>query len=1158
MKLLSHDPDRYEDAATAGINRILDSEPDSRPIGARIDSVKMGTTVATNALLEYKGAATALAVTEGFGDLCLLGYQNREDIFALQIKKAKPLYKEVIELEERLSADGTIITPLNEVKTRAALKDCLTRGVRSLAVVCLHGYAFSKHELRIGEIARELGFEHVSLSHLVSPLIKVVARGETTVADAYLSPVLKAYVDQVAEKLPGVDLRFMQSNGGLVEAARFRGKDAVLSGPAGGIIGAVETCREAGFEQIVSFDMGGTSTDVAHYSGELERTYDRAVGGFKFFAPSLLIHTVAAGGGSIIGFDGARFQIGPDSAGARPGPACYGQGGPATVTDCNLLLGRLVPAQFPKVFGKDGRQSLDPKASESAFAAVCGSKTVDLNLVEGCLEIAVNNMAEAVKAISVSRGFDLKDYTLCGFGGAAGQTACKVADRLDVKKVFIHPLAGVLSALGIGLADSREQRTLSVSGLLTAENLKIWSTRLDKESEKALAALGEGPYEAVAEHRHVHLRYQGTDQALRVPLGDLKTMKAAFTDAYRRRFGFVQEEIAIEAAAVEVEAVGKSSRIHLNEPEPTHNDHNDQPIGETKLYSHGRFYQAGIYEWSRLNHKSRIQGPALIINKLTTVVVDPGWCATIKNGLVLEKTGETPRKRRLLDRDPIQLEIFNHAYRSIAEQMGYTLQNAASSVNIKERLDFSCAVFDGQGRLIANAPHMPVHLGSMGETVRALIRAEQGQFLPGLAFAANNPYDGGTHLPDITVINPVFIEGYEKPLFFTASRGHHADIGGITPGSMPAFSQTIHEEGAFFDNQRLVMNGRFQEAEVRRILAHGPYPARNPDRNIADLKAQLAANEKGARELEKLVARHGADMVTAYMKHIRDYAEERVREVLSRLNSGSFRYAMDNGLEVQVRVTINSETRAAQIDFNGSSQPHKGNFNAPAAVCKAAVLYAFRCLVEEDIPLNEGCVAPLHITLPSPSFLNPTFPAAVVAGNVETSQVVTDALFGALGVLAGAQGTMNNLTFGNDNHQYYETICGGSGAGSHFDGTDAVQTHMTNSRITDPEILETRFPVRLECFSVRRNSGGAGRHKGGNGATRRFLFLEDMDVAILANRGSVPPFGLAGGEPGKTGKRTLIREDGIRESLDTTAQVQVRAGDRLQIETPGGGGFGKS
>ncbi|GBE90812.1 hydantoinase B/oxoprolinase family protein [Nostoc cycadae] len=1179
-KLLSENPERYTDAAVQGIRELLGIAADAPIPGDRIAAVKMGTTVATNALLERKGDRTVLVITQGFRDALHIGYQNRPDIFALEIILPEMLYEKVIEVDERYSAQGEELIPLNIDAVRPQLQAAYNDGIRCCAIVFMHGYRYTAHEQQVATLAKSIGFTQVSISHKVSPLMKLVSRGDTTVVDAYLSPILRRYVDQVSHQLNNeqtTKLMFMQSNGGLANAENFQGKDSILSGPAGGIVGAVQTSVMAGFDKIISFDMGGTSTDVAHYNGEYERTFETEVAGVRLRTPMMAIHTVAAGGGSIVQFDGSRYRVGPESAGANPGPAAYSKGGRLTVTDCNVMVGKLQPEFFPKIFGVNGDLPLDVEVVQHKFRQLTreiGDGRTPEEVATGFLAIAVDKMANAIKKISLQRGYDVSEYTLCCFGGAGGQHACLIADALGMKQVFIHPFAGVLSAYGMGLADVRGIREKSVEAVLDEGLL----AELESEFVALVGETNRQDAESTKTevYRKVHLRYEGTDAPLIVDFADVAMMQRQFEELHRQRYGFIaaEKQLIVEAVAVEVvakhDAPEEAVIARKNGKEPV-------AVATVKMYTVGTWQTTPVYQRQDLQPGDCIAGPAIIVETTGTNVIEPHWQAelTTRNHLVLSVVGVADNKgqrtndldalaasRRVGQKpDPVMLEIFNNLFRAIAEQMGITLQNTSSSVNIKERLDFSCAIFDGFGQLVANAPHIPVHLGSMSESVQALITNYGDTIKPGDVFVSNNPYNGGTHLPDITVITPVFpdltLSTPDSPLFYVASRGHHADIGGITPGSMPPNSTNVVEEGILIDNFQLVAAGQFHEAELVNLLTSKPYPARNVTQNLADLQAQIAANERGVQELLKMVEHYGLETVQAYMIFVQDNAEESVRRVIEVLQDGSFSYALDNGSMIQVAITINREKRSAKIDFTGTSnQQINNNFNAPAAVCKAAVLYVFRTLVNDDIPLNAGCLKPLEINIPEGCMLNPRYPAAVVAGNVETSQAITDALYGALGVLAASQGTMNNFTFGNERYQYYETICGGSGAGANFAGTDAVQTHMTNSRLTDPEVLEWRFPIVLENFAIRKNSGGKGHHYGGNGVIRRLRFLEPMTAAILSNHRVVAPFGLSGGEAGKLGKNYVERCDGTVEDLGSKAVVEMNIGDVFVIETPGGGGYG--
>jgi 5-oxoprolinase (ATP-hydrolysing) len=1176
-KLLSENPARYRDAATAGIRELLGLAPDTPIPPERVAEVRIGTTIATNALLERKGEAVALFITRGFGDALRIAWQHRPRIFDRRIRLPEMLYREVWEVDERIGTRGEILRRPDREALRRDFTAALNRGCRAVAIVFMHGYRFPEHEDLAAEIARECGFARISVSHRTSPLIKLVARGDTTVADAYLTPVLARYVGQMRAELPASRLLFMQSSGSLADASGFRGKDSLLSGPAGGLIGAMRTAVAAGHKRLIGFDMGGTSTDVSHFAGDdetaLERRFDSEVAGVRVRAPMLAIHTVAAGGGSILRFDGERLRVGPESAGAAPGPACYGRGGPLTVTDCNLLLGRIPATALPAVFGADGRQRLDIAAADAAATAMLEkikNENNDLKstlgtvevLAEGALRIAVDNMANAIKRISVQRGHDVTRYTLACFGGAGGQHACRVADALGMTRVFIHPLAGVLSALGMGLAQLGALRERSLELPLDEPGLRqlqAIAAALREETSGALVAQGVAA-DAIDSDVRVHLKYAGTDTAIAVAPGASPAMRRAFERLHRQRYGFLlpQRALVIDSVAVEARSRSRLPDIAIagiamsGEARPA----------TTRMYCLGQWQDVPCWQRGQLRPGQRVAGPAVICDANATTVIEAQWQCTVGTDgrLLLERSLPRQREYRHEDQatraDPVMLEVFNNLYMSIAEQMGATLANTAHSVNIKERLDFSCALFDAEGQLIANAPHMPVHLGSMGASVRAVIDANRGRMRPGDAWMLNDPYAGGTHLPDITVITPVFDESGSHVLFYTGSRGHHADVGGITPGSMPPDSRHIDEEGVLISNFLLVQDGHLREAEIRALLGGAKYPARNIEQNLADLAAMVAANRKGAEELARMIEQFGLDVVQAYMNHVQDNAEAAVRRVIGRLRDGDFSYEMDHGAVIRVSVKVDHQARSAVIDFSGTSAQGNDNFNAPLAVTYAAVLYVFRSLVDDDIPLNAGCLRPLQVIVPEGSLLNPRPPAAVVAGNVETSQCVTDALYGALGVMAAAQGTMNNFTFGNERHQYYETVAGGSGAGDGFDGTACVQTHMTNSRLTDPEVLEWRYPVRVDGYAIRRGSGGAGRWRGGDGGVRRIRFLETMTAAILSGHRRVPPYGMAGGEPGATGRNAVERADGRIEELPACASTEMRPGDVFIIETPGGGGYG--
>ena len=1168
LKLLSENPGRYRDAAVAGIRQVLGLSPGAVIPPGTIDAVKMGTTVATNALLERKGERTLLLVNRGFADALRIGHQGRPNLFDLKIVLPTLLYERVVEVAGRVDVDGREVEALDEDTIRMSLEAAKADGIKACAVALIHAWKHPAQEQRVAQLALEAGFAQVSASHQVSPLLRLIPRADTTVVDAYLSPILHRYVDQVAAELGETKLYFMQSHGGLTEAYRFTGKDAILSGPAGGIVGAARTAAMAGIDHVVGFDMGGTSTDVALYAGAFERSFETEVAGVRMRAPMMAINTVAAGGGSILQFDGARFRVGPESAGANPGPAGYRRGGPLTVTDANICVGKIQPAHFPAIFGPDADQVLDAEIVAEAFAAMAGEverTTGDhpdpRDVAEGFLRIAVSNMANAVKQVSTQKGHDLTLFALQCFGGAGGQHACLVADELGMDRVFLHPFAGVLSAYGMGLADQTVLREQAVEVPFDEAALPLLQETADRLAIETAAALAEQGAETatVQVSRTLHLRYAGTEAAVPVPMAGLDEVEAAFTDAHRARFGFATpgRPLTVETVAVEATSPGQAvteAGLPVRRGMPL------AAIDTVEIWSGGQALPASVYDRADLLAGDRIPGPALIRETIGTIVVELGWTAetTPLNHIILQRT--TPRAARVAvgtaKADPVLLELFNNLFMHVAEQTGLVLQNTSQSVNIKERLDFSCAIFDAQGQLIANAPHVPVHLGAMGESVKTVLHLRGSTLRPGDVVALNNPFNGGTHLPDITVITPVFDAAGQELLFFVGSRGHHADIGGITPGSTPPHSRTLVEEGVVIDDFLLMQEGRLRETEFRALLAGAVYPARSPDVNVADIKAQIAANEKGVQELGRVVDQYGWDMVRTYMGHVMDNAEESVRRVLSRIGDGVFDYEMDSGLRLRVRVTVDQQSRSATVDFAGTGPQSPDNFNAPPAVTRAVVLYVFRCLVGTDIPLNDGCLKPITILIPPGCFLSPHPGAAVVAGNTEVSQAVCNALFGALGTLACSQGTMNNFLFGDVTRQYYETICGGAGAGEAFGGQSAVQTHMTNTRMTDPEVLELRYPVRLEEFSIRRGSGGEGGQRGGDGAVRRIRFLESMTAVIVASRRVVAPFGLAGGHDGLAGRQWVERADGSVEELSGTARVELTPGDVFGVATPGGGGFG--
>lgn len=1168
-KFLS-ESDAYRDAAVHGIRTLLGLTKSAPIPTGSIGDVRMGTTVATNALLERKGEPTLLVITQGFRDALRIGYQARPRIFDKKITKPAELYTDVLEIAERVRADGLVEYAPDPEAVRNDLLAARKAGFNAIAIAFMHAWRFPDHERQVARIAREIGFPQVSVSHEVSPLIKLVGRGDTTVVDAYLSPILTRYVSQIASELDatrsGARLMFMMSSGGLTAASLFQGKDAVLSGPAGGVVALAETGREAGFDRIIGFDMGGTSTDVAHFNGEYERAFDTQVAGVRMRAPMMLVHTVAAGGGSILHYDGARFRVGPDSAGANPGPACYRRGGPLAVTDANVMLGKLDPDFFPRIFGANQDQSLDRERVYTRFselARLIGDGRTPEEVADGFIRIAVANMAEAIKKISVARGYDVTRYTLNAFGGASGQHACLVADALAMTTVLIHPFSSLLSAYGMGLAAIRATRQQALEEPLAERALEI----IAKLTEMLGAVCrdeveGQGVAQTEIElHVRAHIRYAGTDTSIDIEAGlspDIAVMRRDFEAAHHARFGFNDPTKSLIIEAISIEAVGGAASI-LPVPHPLTTSPLPAPVTTRRLFSQGKAHQAKIFRREHLAPGHRLFGPALVIEDHQTIVVEDGWDCVLtgQNHLVLKRIAAAERHHALGTKaDPVLLEIFNNLFMSIAEQMGVTLQNTAYSVNIKERLDFSCAVFDSEGHLVANAPHMPVHLGSMDRSVETVIRMNEGAIRPGDVFMLNAPYNGGTHLPDITVCTPVFDDGGNNVLFWVASRGHHADVGGLAPGSMSPLATTIDEEGVYIDNFRIVENGRFLEKEVTALFLGAHYPVRNVEQNLNDLKAQIAANEKGARELGKVITDFGLETVRAYMGHVQDNAAEHVRRVIEKLHDSEFTYPMDQGCEIRVRISVDREKREAIVDFTGTSPQRADNFNAPEPVTRAAVLYVFRIMVDEDIPMNAGCLRPIRVILPENSMLSPRYPAAVVAGNVEVSQAVTNCLFGALGAMAAAQGTMNNLTFGNERYQYYETICSGSAAGPGFDGAPGVHVHMTNSRLTDPEILESRFPVLLEDFHIRIGSGGKGCWNSGDGTSRTLRFLEPMECAILSGHRKVRPFGLEGGEPGELGRTFVTRVDGRIDELIGADQTFINAGEKVIVITPTGGGFG--
>lgn len=1165
-KLLSENSESYSNAAIQGIQNILKGT--SIP-SDEIAFIKMGTTVATNALLERRGAKVLLAITQGFADALRIGYQNRPDLFALNIKLPSLLYDEVIEINERINAKGTVLQPLDEKDAWQKMKKAYAKGYRTIAVVLMHAYQFTEHERKLKTIAQSIGFTQISISHEIAPVMKLVSRGDTTVVDAYLSPVLHGYIQGLRDKLSTTPLFFMQSNGGLIHAKLFQGKNSLFSGPAGGVIGMIKTSQLAGFNQVIGFDMGGTSTDVSHFAGEYERSFSYEFSGVHIRTPMMMIHTIAAGGGSILHFDGQRYTVGPQSAGANPGPACYRRAGPLTITDCNVMLGKIQPQFFPKVFGPGANQGIDVHVVRQCFQAlvnkindVTGSRKTTEEVAEGFLNIAVENMANAIKKISIQRGYDVRPYILNCFGGAAGQHACLVADNLGIEKILIHPLAGVLSAYGMGLAEISVLHEQVIEkpfqrGIISF--LRLQFEKMEQTAHMELKSQGLENQEMLSK-RQVHLRYAGSDTQLIVAFGTMKSMREAFIAQHHKTFGFssYRKPVIIEAITIEC-SVPSATDAECAEKIITGRFKHKIPQRDTvNIFTHGSFHNAPVYVREELISGDCIQGCAVITDKHSTTIVEPGWQAEVtpKKHLLLTRYQMVATKKVDTTVDPAMLEVFNNRFMNIAEQMGEVLRKTASSVNIKERLDFSCAIFDAHGELVANAPHIPVHLGSMSESVKSILKNNK-KVHPNDVYALNAPYHGGTHLPDITLITPVFDKEGDHLLFIVGSRGHHADIGGITPGSIPAESKVVEEEGILIDNFKIVDQGHFLEKATLDLLTQASYPARNPQQNIEDFKAQIAANARGIQALLELVTQFGLDVVHAYMKHVRDNATLSVERLLKRLKNGEFTYSLDDGSQIKVTLTINQQKKRAKFDFTGSCVQHPGNFNAPTAICKAAVLYVLRCLIAENIPLNDGCFVPIELVTPEKSILKPNYPAAVVAGNVETSQCIVDTLFGALGVVAASQGTCNNFTFGNERYQYYETLCGGAGAGPNFDGASAVHTHMTNTYLTDPEILEWRFPVLVEEFALRKRSGGRGLHRGGDGIVRRIRFLEKMIANIISSHRVIPPYGIKGGTPGNLGHNWVQRADGVIEELGGCARVEMHPGDVFVIETPGGGGYGK-
>ncbi|ASQ44824.1 hydantoinase B/oxoprolinase family protein [Legionella clemsonensis] len=1170
-KLLSDNPEAAEDAVIQGIKELLKLKTTQSISDQNIAFVKMGTTLSTNTLLERKGEPVVLAITQGFGDVLRIGYQKRPEIFALNIVLPSLLYEHVIEIKERIDAKGNVLQPLDSLHAETCMQQAYNQGYRAIAIVLMHGYRFQQHERTLARLAQQIGFQQISVSHQVAPVMKLVGRGDTTVVDAYLSPILHRYIGNLQKQLKHIPLFFMQSNGGLINIKGFKGKESIFSGPAGGVVGMVKTSQQAGFNKVIGFDMGGTSTDVSHFAGKYERHYACEFAGIRLRTPMMLIHTIAAGGGSVLHFDGLRFTVGPDSAGANPGPCCYGRGGPLTITDCNVILGKIQAKFFPKLFGKTGNQPIDINSVRKKFQqlttninqATDRQQTIE-QVAEGYLRIAVENMANAIKKISVQRGYDIGEYLLNCFGGAAGQHACLVADNLNIKTILIHPLAGVLSAYGIGLAEVRILREFPVEKPLTAAVLPVLVAKyhdLEQANDEALRA--QGLLREVVHRRQIHLRYEGSDTMLAVDYGSLKQIKNAFINQHRAQFGFADLNKNLIIEGILVETVTEQFELNEKEEPLSSRQQNAIPVKQVvSVFSQNNMHQVPLYERHELKPGDCIKGLAILSETNATTIIEPGWQAqvTTKHHLLLTRIQPLPSSKIHSKRaNPVMLEIFNNRFMNIAEQMGEVLQKTANSVNIKERLDFSCAIFDEKGELVANAPHIPVHLGSMSASVKNILSQNRSSIHPGDVFVLNDPYNGGTHLPDITVITPFFAPNDSKLLFFLGSRGHHADIGGLTPGSIPATSKTIEEEGILINNFKIVDRGCFLEKDLLQKLTASPYPARNPKQNIEDLKAQIAANAYGIYGLNELINQFGLNVVQAYMKHVRTNASLAVKQLLRKLKTSHFCYRLDDGSQIKVHIRLKKikTTVKACIDFTGTSAQHQGNFNAPTAICHAAILYVLRCLIAENIPLNSGCFEAINLIIPPYSLLNPSYPAAVVAGNVETSQYVVDTLLGALKAVAASQGTCNNFTFGNATYQYYETLCGGAGAGPNFNGASAVHTHMTNTQLTDPEVLEWRFPVLLEEFSVRAGSGGSGKYHGGDGVIRRLRFLEPMTANIISSHRKIPPFGLHGGLPGKTGHNWIQRANGTIEELGGCAQAEMQQGDVFIIETPGGGGYGK-
>ncbi len=1191
-KLLSRSS-TYDDAAIEGIRRFLDV-PTGEPLPReRVAWIRLGTTVATNALLERTGAPVGLLITEGFRDLLEIGNQQRPELFALAIKRPERLYRAVVEVPERLAADGSVVTPLDRSLLTDALQRLRQQGAESLAIVFLHAWKNPVHEKLAVELAAPFTFTHVSASHTALSLIQAVGRGRTTLVDAYLTPVLWHYARRVRRWTGEIPLHFMGSSGALLAPEGFTGKDATLSGPAGGVMGTAAVAGLTGDAAVIGFDMGGTSTDVCRYEGHLERILEVETAGIRYQTPMLHVETVAAGGGSILHFDGEKLSVGPDSAGADPGPACYGLGGPATITDANLLLGRIVPDHFPHLFGPNRDAPLDESASRARLTAIAermkektGREQGIESLALGFVRIANEVMSRPIKALSVARGFDLRRHALVCFGGAGGQHAGGIARGLDIPRVRLHPLGGLLSAFGMAMAAHRRSRVETLLWPLDEPALARLVRRgaqlaetLETEMAGEPGVGGEGGFER---HLQVDLRLAGTDTPLTIPFeADLAVLIDRFQRAHRDHFGYVPPSMELELVNLRLEVVARTSDGGLGR-RPTAMATGEgavvgpppEPLARRSVWFHDRdgdgvAMATAVYRRSDLVAGETLSGPVLITEAHSTTVVEPGFDVTLDdNGILTLLLRQRQRERVGTAWDPVLLELFNHRFMGIAGRMGESLARTAHSVNIKERLDFSCALFDHAGRLVANAPHVPVHLGAMGETVANLIQTRGGTIRPGDVFISNDPHRGGSHLPDVTVMAPLF-RG-ERPVFYVAARGHHADMGGTHPGSMPPFARRLEEEGVVFSNLPVVREGVFDQEAVEAVLRGGAWPARNVPERLSDLRAQIAAVQRGMRELTELCDLHGDDVVRAYMDHMRENAARAMSRALERLLAGRdawrgrFQDRLDGGERIVVSLVIDRDGSGiprARVDFSGTSPPHAGNLNAPPAVTRAAVLYVLRTLIDGDVPLNDGCLRAITLHIPERTLLHPGAGAAVAGGNVETSQRLVDVLYGALGVAAASQGTMNNFLFGaadGSGGQYYETIAGGSGAVAGADGASGVQVHMTNTRITDPEVLEYRFPeVRLERFSLTPGTGGAGRWRGGDGVIRCFRFLAPLAITLLTQRRTTRPFGLAGGQPGAAGENRLWRRGAERpEKLPGCWQGRVATGDVLEIRTPGGGGFG--